>query len=502
MNCHDTHTVQGARKLLREGTDDTVNTPKQGGNPAQEETCYQCHDLAGGVNNILSTTNNQVPNIKSDFSLTRHMPITTAEQAASSEQHAITDKDFTESTTQLGKGNLTNRHVECTDCHNPHRVKKNFVFNDTSGTPDSAGTHDHNAAGGHTNIASGVLSGTTGVEPSYGSTTWGNTDAQITYTLKKGVAGASTAAASGYVTREYQVCLKCHSNYAWSNGSPPTTGPSLNANINGLGIYGKYTNQAMEFHVPAADVGEASGSHSSGHPVISATGRFTATRGNMNATNFTAPWSTAVGSQTMYCTDCHGSETAMGTSEPTGTNPWGPHGSGKDFILKGNWDLDGAAVGGNSTANNVSLCFRCHDYDAYSNGASNAANFASGFASNGGGGFMACQISATNTDNNLHIGHANKMGRDLRCSWCHVAVPHGWQNKALLVDISPVSNNAAGVWGCNGVEPCTDAPYYVNAMLGGNGAVNFNTSGNWVSNDCGGGFANNSWMGATCVNAP
>jgi len=43
LNCHDTHTVQGARKLLREGTDDT-NNPKDGGGPAQEE-CFWLHYL-------------------------------------------------------------------------------------------------------------------------------------------------------------------------------------------------------------------------------------------------------------------------------------------------------------------------------------------------------------------------------------------------------------------------------------------------------------------------
>ncbi len=516
MNCHDTHTVQGARKLLREGTDDT-NTPKVGGNPAQEETCYQCHDLMGGVNNILSTNNNQVPDIKTDFSLTRHMPITTAEQQATSEQHAITDKDFTESPTQLGKTNLSNRHVECTDCHNPHRVKKNRLFNDATGSPDTAGTHDHNAAGGHTNIASGVLSGTTGVEPTYGSTTWGNTDAQISYTLKKGVAGASTAVASSYVTREYQVCLKCHSNYAWPNGSPPSTGPSLDANINGLGTYGKYTNQAMEFHVPAADVGETSAIHSSGHPVITATSRFTSTRGNMNATNFKTPWSTAVGSQTMYCTDCHGSETAMGTSEPTTPNPWGPHGSGKDFILKGNWDADAttamSTAGDGSSANPVSLCFRCHDYDAYSNvnnnNATNVVNFTSGFSSSVSGTASAatgaqCQIDATVDNNNLHLGHRGILGRDLRCSWCHAAVPHGWKNKALLVNVQESTV-------CAGATPCNDPPYYVNAMLGGNTTpqvgINWKTSGNWDHQDCGGadmgamagGFT---WMNNNCNPPP
>ena len=114
---------------------------------------------------------------------------------------------------------------------------------------------------------------------------------------------------------------------------------------------------------------------------------------------------------------------------------------------------------------------------------------------------MGCTMTAAQSANNMHIGHANMMGKDLRCNWCHVAVPHGWKNKALLVDISPDSNHAAGIYGCGGVEPCTDAPYYVNAMLGGNG-VTFQTSGNWDSADCGGAFGFASWMGGTCINAP
>ena len=42
LACHDTHAVEGSRRLLREGTD-SLAQPKQGGNPAIEETCYACH---------------------------------------------------------------------------------------------------------------------------------------------------------------------------------------------------------------------------------------------------------------------------------------------------------------------------------------------------------------------------------------------------------------------------------------------------------------------------
>jgi len=148
LNCHDTHTVQGARRLLREGTDDT-NSPKQGGASAIEETCYQCHRDWGDPANILNITDNlSVPNIKSDFDAPNiRMPIASADQPAGSEVHDINNADMTEDQSRLGKasagGTINNRHAECTDCHNPHRIVKNSLFNNTGAT--TAATHNHGA---------------------------------------------------------------------------------------------------------------------------------------------------------------------------------------------------------------------------------------------------------------------------------------------------------------------------------------------------------------------
>ena len=71
---------------------------------------------------------------------------------------------MTEPRAQLGRGNPVNRHAECTDCHNPHRVMRNSSFNGIGDPGLSA--HEHGP--GHTNIASGVLRGSWGVEPVYG----------------------------------------------------------------------------------------------------------------------------------------------------------------------------------------------------------------------------------------------------------------------------------------------------------------------------------------------
>jgi len=462
LNCHDTHTVEGARRLLREGTN-SILTPKSGGDSAIEETCYQCHSSSGAVLVNQGTSGFQVPDIKTDFGLPRHMPI-----ADQPETHDIgtsassqSGKDLLESQQMLGLGNPMNRHAECTDCHNPHRVTKKRLFNSNPAVPDDAGTHDHSA--GHTNIASGVLRGQWGVEPVYGSTTFMSNP--TSYTVKRGdpPPGGTDSVSNSYVTREYQICLKCHSNYAYT--TPPALGCCTPSGTNGMT---QYTNQAMEFQSPDSHKGEPGGNHRSWHPVMEPTGRSASVR-KANRNNWLSPWngSSDVGSQTMYCSDCHGSSTANGTVVPNNNSahengdPWGPHGSTKNFILKGDWDS------GTGSGQQGDLCFKCHKYSIYATRNSTPSGF---------GGPK---------DENLHGYHADKIGR-LRCSWCHVAVPHGWKNKAFLVnlnDVGPEAGETAGTHKRNKTRtPYTKAPYYLNAVLK---VRNWRTSGNWRENDCG-----------------
>ncbi len=500
LNCHDTHTVHGARRLLREGTD-SISTPKSGGESAIEETCYQCHSPTP----IITNTSNEVPNIRSDFLLSRHMPITSADQVAGSEVHDITDADFSETQTLLGSGNLNNRHVECTDCHNPHRVMKDQLFNGNGN--ETEGTHPH--VSGHTNIASGVLRGSWGVEPNYGSTTFLTRPTSYTVKTGDGGLGASTAVTAGHLTREYQVCLKCHSDYGYTdNGTYPSGGRPIPGDSGGTTPLGtnnlnEYTNQAMEYQSPVTHKGEgtaagtgagasfATNNHRSWHPVMDNTGRTAGIR-NMSATTnmFLTPWNGAnIGVQTMYCTDCHGSNTPSGTVVPPGDNPWGPHGSTNNFILKGTWDRN--------TGDNASgLCFRCH----------NRTNYATD-QNEGGGGNVASGFGGEK-DSNLHAFHNKRIGNGIHCSWCHIAVPHGWKNKAFLVNLNDVGPEA-GLAGSNEVpinnsgQTYNVGPYYNNAKLK---IRNFRTSGNWRAQDCGSASNNPSagrdWMKDVCENPP
>jgi hypothetical protein len=528
LNCHDTHTVSGARRLLREGTNPGVASPKPGGagTSAIEETCYQCHDGTVTVLNSVAT----VPNIKTDFSLLRHMPIANATETHDiggnftigsdgyNECASTTNgcgKDFIESRAKLGVSALTNRHAECTDCHNPHRVVKfqdfrgpSAAYGTISGAPDASGTHPHQSTTNHSNIASGVLRGAWGVEPVYGAATNPASFHTLpsSYTVKRGDPATSATANvfDTYVTREYQICLKCHSDFGYSDnnvypsGNRPALGSFTGGTTSGTNGLTMYTNQAKEFQAPVGHRGEGinkgneagsadsitagarfdANNHRSWHPVMDITNRTLVARNITGITPWRTPWSNQVGSNTMYCSDCHGSNVTSTTSvRPDGNgtdaaptengNPWGPHGSTNDFILKGSWtDTKGSNV-------NL-LCFKCHDNAVYSsrNDSGRRTGFYDGFTGKG----------------NLHNYHVDRVG-ELRCTWCHVAVPHGWKNRSLLVNLNDVGeeagqgagsskevaiNSSAGVY--------TQEPYYYKAKLK---IVSFAASGSWRDTNCG-----------------
>jgi len=537
LTCHDTHTVQGSRRLLREGVDGPVGASgaKQGGDAAIEETCYACHSNDGGTLTAQGI-NTEVPDIKTDFSLPRHMPIANSEQVAGREMHDIgtvgTDsqeitqrgKDFIESQASLGKvsagGSLANRHVECTDCHNPHRVVRRRLFteNHLTGVLDSAGTHAHDISDitaetphtTHNNLASGVLRGAWGVEPVYGSNNFAAEP--VDFIIKRGDPGTpgygsgTTDVTEPYMTREYQICLKCHSNYAYDTppmlgASPATTPPGTN------GMF-QYTNQAQEFNAPISHRGEGqplgvdggagtapagsdwnTNNHRGWHPVMQETGRDPATR-KASANNWIAPFNAAVGTQTMYCSDCHGSNTPPGTADPDGPGyengaAWGPHGSTNDFLLKGPW----SSITGNAFSPNTEnhLCFKCHEFDQYAN-INPPVTQDSGFGSRA----MCMGCGGGPSTKNYHVFHAAVVV-NFRCNLCHVAVPHGWKNKAFLVNLNDVGPEAGFLGPGNQVRydtsglgfpvgAYTQGPYYNRAALK---IISFARSGEWTESDCG-----------------
>lgn len=527
LACHDTHAVQGSRRLLRAGIDGSTLSSSSGyqiragdGSPAIEETCFACHSSDGGTLTSQGM-NTEVPDIKRDFNMPIHMPISSTKQAAGTEVHdigsigsdhqetAYRGKDFIESQASLGKGNLNNRHVECTDCHHPHRVTKRrrFLDDNLGGTQDAAGTHEHDDASPHTNIASGVLRGMWGVEPVYTSNSFHVEP--TSFTVKRGDPGTngSTNVSQSYMTREYQICLKCHSNYGYD--TPPMLGVSSATTPPDVNHMSQYTDQAQEYNSPSSHAGEPrsvgtdggagnnsgytwnSNNHRSWHPVMQPTERTGSAR-SANVNNWISPFNNGVGSLTMYCTDCHGSDTGSGTVDPDPGEEngpvWGPHGSSNYFLLKGDWsgnvsgspqnDFTNQPGTGNGSSDH--LCFKCHEYEQYAS--TSGSSQASGFSG------MGCMcLGGMMGGGNMHRLHVARVS-NWRCNLCHVAVPHGWKNKNFLVNLNDVGEEAGFPPGSsNEVRNNTEngyvqGPYYNRAV---NKVYSFARSGSWSAGDCG-----------------
>ena len=506
LNCHDTHTVQGSRRLLREGVEGTVAGSNDGSYmrgtapddltsvSAIENTCYQCHQ--GAATKIIGTVaGSSVPDIRSAFESTIRMPIKTADQGVAGsrrERHDIGNADFMETPEQLGSANHANRHVECTDCHNPHRVMRSNVF---YGAPNANRTHTAGGTSGKLgadgNVASGVLRGTWGVEPTYGTvTTWPKLP---TYTVKKGDPGDNTDTATGmpYLTREYQLCFKCHSDYGGtSGGKMPVLGYTGGTVAGTMGL-NNYTNVASEFAVNATDTpsslkdqGELNNAgiepsvknHRSWHPVLMPTGRTGSERMAYSTertfSNIRAPFATPanIGYQTMHCSDCHGTN-ATGLNQPA---VQGPHGSANNFVLKGVWS-NAVTPGGIDTDNtNNYLCGRCH----------NPANTTSGFG--------------PGSDANHNFEAKVKTS----CTSCHIAIPHGWKNKAFLVNLACVQKEGGDTYtdtctNLTGSDRKTIEPYYYRALLR---IKTWQASSQWSKDSCGSGSDSEEWMSSACEN--
>ena len=114
---------------------------------------------------------------------------------------------------------------------------------------------------------------------------------------------------------------------------------------------------------------------------------------------------------------------------------------------------------------------------------------------------------------NFYIGHASIV-TNFRCTYCHVAVPHGWKNKVFLVNLNDVGPEAGFTtpterrYGTGAGSAYTAPPYYNRAALK---VRQFGVSGRWDPAFCGssGEFGNGQsgvqWMAGgneACNNLP
>ncbi|MCF6339464.1 MAG: cytochrome c3 family protein [Sulfurimonas sp.] len=265
----------------------------------------------------------------------------------------------------VGSKGLTfsdSQHVECVDCHNPHRVSSSNHVPDDQMYPTIP-----------TNDVSPVLEGVSGVEPTW-PTEW--TQPTVFATMAES-------------EKEYQICFKCHSYWGLGTSIAPNNPASV------------YPSVSDPLNVPLTDVAwELNKENKSGHPVVfpnSAAGRpGSYSPQALSAVQMVSPW-TNVGNTTMYCSDCHGADNELNVVDPKG-----PHGSNQKFMLKGDnnnyywptksdgitlYDTDDIGTVGDSG----NFCKNCHNL----------------------------------MEPHKNQWNATMRNKNYSCVTCHVAVPHG-----------------------------------------------------------------------------
>jgi len=357
-NCHKPHAASNPAQLLK--------APEQ-------NTCNPCHK---GTSNGGITIKNVSNETGGPFSkIYRHPTYSTDGKHVSVNATPVSNSPD-EISINLSN---PNRHAECYDCHNPHAA--------------NSGLHTLKS-----NLISNVLSGAWGLEPN-ATSKW----TQPTSFIRIDPA-----------TKEYQICMKCHSyNGLGSTSTGVTTiiGPS------GQNI----TDQAFEYNIENYAV----------HPVKvglnNQTGSYSPRA--LTTNQMTAAWN-SVGTQTMYCSDCHGNDSPVSATEADG-----PHGSNRRFMLKGSpatpsaqywptnasgvlWSLYDVKNNRNNWQTDL-FCVNCHPI--YS-----------------GGSFK----------NNVHA-KGQHQGSSVKCITCHVVVPHGSKRSRLIgyaSEPAPYNYSGAGTY--------------------------------------------------------
>ncbi|MHB0977671.1 MAG: cytochrome c3 family protein [Candidatus Aquicultorales bacterium] len=268
-----------------------------GNNALEENFCYICHSggAAAGTDIYGNAMSARSEDVKDQFTKASKHPV--GEAALSGRHKADEYISATAGSWNVG----TSRHVECGDCHEPHVAK--------------TGLHQQ----GQSTIGA-VLTGSWGVALTW-PTAWTE---PATSAYSKTILGSAS--------EEWQLCLKCHSNFAY--GATPPVAPSG----------GVETNQALEFNPNNA------GYHAVAGPSKTSGGTY------ING------WSA---DSRMTCSDCH--DRSSGLAE-------GPHGSDNAYLLAAPWSNATGTAGSDGD-----LCFSCHQRGTYG-GNTNNSGTATGFS--------------------------------------------------------------------------------------------------------------------------
>ncbi|MCM0080736.1 CxxxxCH/CxxCH domain-containing protein [Geomonas sp. Red32] len=384
-SCNSCHDANGASRLganamkpFADSGDNTAppfidwSTGKQA--HSAQMACFNCHGNSAGVaGNTLNPTYNAhgsatAKMLQHPYSATDTMTTTTN---FCYNCHGTTTAGGVVSPSIQAAVNLSttigHKSANCSACHDQHSAKP--------------GTH---VIGPSSPIAP-VLNGVTGV----GS--WPATSPAIATTWNGTGTLAVTYSAKPAATNEFEICFKCH-----AGSVPAPTG---------------YTTGALRM----TDLGlEFNPNNKSGHPVVASLNNYAGSTAPkaLLSTDMVAPW-TAIGTQTMTCSDCHGYN---------GTGAMGPHGSTVKWMLTGTnqaWPFTTVAGNGTSsgtpwmlgtastgTAPNKLFCLNCHKV----------------VGTNG-----VHQAVATSGEHTSWASTARAA-----CVSCHIRIPHGGKVSRLM----------------------------------------------------------------------
>jgi predicted CXXCH cytochrome family protein len=274
--CHGTHTAQGPT-LNREAS--PIAT-----------VCFTCHDGTGANADVATQLSGATPNDPATDSWYQH-PATATDTSHLSDQDA---QEFAD---------VTNRHAECADCHQPH------LSDDSKTAVTPLGW-----------TASGAIAGASGV-----AVTNGAANAVPVFAWQK------------TSSLEYQLCFKCHSGYTGLTGWN-TTSPSRSQ-----------LDKAVELN-PA---------NLSYHPVEAA-GRNTTSEldASLAGPSSLRLWSGLSTASVIRCASCHASSTAVA---PAADATLDNHASAnRGILLRPYRDRVLRSASQNFAVGDFGLCFACH----------------------------------------------------------------------------------------------------------------------------------------------
>ena len=302
LACHAPHNGSSPSRLLQT-SNQSAGTPLPW---AEENVCFSCHQSGG--TGIDPSRGRAAPDIRSQMQKTTHHPV----ELKTDEHQPVFTSRVPEPETVLA----TQKHVECADCHNPHRVQA---------LPGNV----------HAGMKGISLSGSTVVD---------------------GVTGEIS---------QYEVCFRCHGDSFAIFIPPASTRPPGGSNKRI-----EFQTSNGSYH-PVAGPGRNQSSYLN-NVLDAPDGQL---KGNDWQGNRLSRGSTLLCSD---CHNNEQTAGVNGSARNSAIGPKGPHGSANPRMLRANYSFAvgvNQAPFGNYDTNNFALCFLCHDEQRLRGASVNRSNF-------------------------------------------------------------------------------------------------------------------------------